>query len=283
MRGIGFGFAESGTVTQLAQEGNPKPRLFRLPEDEAVINRLGFNNRGVEVFLQNLDSLEKYGSLVVGVNIGKNKYQADPAADYVALLEKVHSRAHYVTINVSSPNTPGLRELQARNYLSELAARLAEKRKELAAEGRGKTPMLIKVAPDLSEEEQEDIAEIALGGFDGIIISNTTTGHREKLKNRHANETGGLSGRPLFGPSTAALGRFYGLTKGKIPLVGVGGVFSAADAYAKIKNGASLVQIYTSMIYKGPGVVNEIKEGLNVLLEKDGFSSVSRAVGVEAG
>lgn len=278
----GFGFVECGTVTPLAQPGNEKPRLFRLREDEAVINRLGFNNGGLEPFVRNLQA-RKHARGVVGANIGKNKDQPDAVADYVAGLRAVYAQADYVTVNISSPNTQGLRDLQQRDALEDLLSALAGLRAALAQEQKRRVPLLLKVAPDLSAPEREDIAALVLAhGIDGLIVSNTTLARPESLRSKHAGQRGGLSGKPLMGMSTQGLADFYRLTGGKLPLVGVGGIASAEDAYAKIRAGASLVQLYTALVYQGFGLVRDICDKLPRLLANDGFSRIQDAIGADA-
>jgi dihydroorotate dehydrogenase len=273
---LGFGFAETGTVTPRPQPGNPKPRLFRLYEDEAVINRLGFNSGGLEPTLARLRARQRNG--IVGVNLGKNRDSEDAAADYLDGVRRVGTLADYFVINVSSPNTPGLRDLQRRDILDDLLRRLVAARDE-AAPG---APLLVKIAPDLSAEERADIAAVVgSNGVDGIIVSNTTIARPPGLKSPAASEQGGLSGKPLFAPSTALLGEIYRLTDGRIPLVGVGGIASAGDAYAKIRAGASLVQLYTALVFEGPALVGRIKRGLAELLRQDGFGSITEAVGAD--
>ena len=267
---LGFGFVETGTVTPLPQAGNPRPRVFRLAADDAVINRLGFNNAGLAAHVERLRRRQRRG--IVGVNIGANKDSADRIGDYVAGLAAVAPHASYVTINISSPNTPGLRGLQT-------AAALAELLDRLGAVDSGK-PVFVKVAPDLSGDEIAAVAEVALAsGIAGLIVSNTTLA-RPGLRSGAASEAGGLSGAPLFAPATDILRAFARATGGKLALIGVGGVASGPDAYAKIRAGASAVQLYTGLIYHGPGLVARIKTDLAALLRRDGFSSVAEAVGV---
>jgi len=278
----GFGFVETGTVTPKPQAGNPKPRLFRLTEDHAVINRMGFNNLGLEVYARNLKrraGLGKQG--IVGANIGANKDSEDPVGDYVVCLERLLGLANYFTINISSPNTPGLRALQGREALDGLLSRLVAVRN--GARGLTvKPPLFVKIAPDLDAQEREDIAGIMLKhDMDGVIISNTTIGLREQLTSQFSGETGGLSGEPLFETSTELLSDIYRLTGGKIPLIGVGGISSGEDAYRKIRAGASLVQLYSALIFQGPGLVRKIKHDLTEILKKDGFTSISDAVGID--
>ncbi len=274
--GLGFGFAESGTVTPRPQPGNAKPRLFRLDEDRAVINRLGFNSQGLEPTLARFRARRRTG--IVGVNLGKNRDSTDAAGDYLEGVRRVGKLADYFVINVSSPNTPGLRDLQRREILSDLLRRLVETR-DASAPG---TPLLVKIAPDLSPEERADIAAIApASGIDGIVIGNTTVARPPGLRSADAHEQGGLSGEPLFAPSTAVLRDIYRLTEGKIILIGVGGIASAADAYAKIRAGASLVQLYTALVFEGPALVGRIKRGLAELLSRDGFASIAEAIGAD--
>jgi dihydroorotate dehydrogenase len=271
---LGFGFAEAGTVTPRPQPGNPKPRIFRLYDDRAVINRMGFNSQGLEPTLARLRARPRVG--IVGVNLGKNRDSTDAAADYLEGVRRVGPLADYFVINVSSPNTPGLRDLQRREILDDLLRRLVAARDE-AAPG---TPLLVKIAPDLSLEERADIAALAgPSGIDGIVIANTTIARPAGLESAAAGEQGGLSGSPLFAPSTALLGEIYRLTQGKIPLVGVGGISSATDAYAKIRAGASLVQLYTALVFDGPALIGRIKRDLAELLRRDGFSSIVEAIG----
>lgn len=276
----GFGFVECGTVTPLAQPGNDRPRLFRLREDRAVINRLGFNNKGVEEFADRLAAREgKKG--IVGANVGANKESADRAADYVAGMGRVWKHASYVTANISSPNTPGLRGLQERGALEDLLGRLREARVHLEA-AHGKRPLFLKVAPDLDDAAVRDISEIVLAyGIDALIVSNTTLARPPHLTSYNADETGGLSGQPLFAPSTQILRQFAQALGGKLPLIGVGGVESGATALAKIKAGASAVQLYSALVYDGPGLVARILDELDGLLAAEGFDAVSEAVGVE--
>jgi dihydroorotate dehydrogenase len=273
---LGCGFAETGTVTPRPQPGNPKPRIFRLYEDRAVINRMGFNSRGLEPTLARLHARRRVG--VVGVNLGKNRDSTDAAADYLEGVRRVGALADYFVINVSSPNTPGLRDLQRREILDDLLRQLVTARDEVAPG----TPLLVKIAPDLSPEECADIAALAgPSGIDGIVIANTTIARPASLQSAAAGEQGGLSGRPLFAPSTALLGDIYRLTGGKLPLIGVGGIANAEDAYAKIRAGASLVQLYTALVFEGPALIGRIKRGLAALLERDGFASIAEAVGAD--
>lgn len=278
---LGFAFVEAGTVTPLLQPGNPEPRLFRIPEARAVINRLGFNNEGLEAFCARIaetanDPLVR--RRVVGANVGCNKESKDKTADFVKGVVAVSELADYVTINVSSPNTPGLRGLQNRAEFEQLLSEVQKKRSHLSAQ----PSLLVKISPDLDEAGLQDVADVAMKAkVDGLIISNTTISRPASLPKDIAAEAGGLSGAPLFDISNQALARVYALTKGKLPLIGVGGVGSAEDAYKKIRSGASLVQLYTALIYEGPGLIGKIKSGLVKLLQRDGFRNVSEAVGVD--
>jgi len=274
----GFGFVECGTVTPLPQAGNPKPRLFRLSEDEAVINRMGFNNEGLDAFAHHLQSVR---GGVVGLNIGANKDAADRVADYVTGLKRLWGRGSYFTINISSPNTPGLRALQGRSHLDELLGRVAAERTALRAASGRNMPIFLKIAPDLTEAEIADTVESAIHhGLDGMIVSNTTL-DREGLTSEFKAEAGGMSGAPLFEKATAALRVARAASGGQLLLIGAGGVRDGATAYAKIRAGASLVQLYSAMVYRGPGLVDTVRRELVALLAADGFASVSQAVGAE--
>ncbi len=274
----GFGFVECGTVTPRPQAGNPRPRLFRLTADSAVINRMGFNNDGLDAFASGLGARGAGG--VVGANVGANKESVDRAADYVAGLRRLWPLADYFTLNVSSPNTPGLRDLQAKGALGDLLGAVAEARSVLAATPAGDRPLFLKVAPDLALGEVGDIVATALAfGLDGLIVANTTVARPETLRSGRRGEAGGLSGAPLFGPSTALLREFAAAAAGRLSLVGVGGVSSGRDAYAKILAGANAVQLYTALIYEGPGLVARLQHDLAALLRADGFRSISEAVG----
>lgn len=277
---IGFGFVEAGTVTPRPQEGNPGPRLFRLAADRAVINRLGFNNDGHAAVLARLQKRRRRKG-IIGVNVGANRDAQDRVADYVAGIRAFAGVADYLTVNVSSPNTAGLRALQGRDALGGLLEKAIAARDEAAADGP-RRPVLLKIAPDLTADGLKGAVEVAMTrGIDGIIVSNTTVA-RPMLKDREqAMETGGLSGRPLFAPSTRCLARVYRMTKGELPLIGVGGIDSGETAYAKIKAGASLVQLYTGLIFEGVGLVGRIKRDLARLAEKDGHKSVAAAVGTD--
>lgn len=271
----GFGHVECGTVTLKPQAGNPKPRVFRLVEDEAVINRLGFNNDGIGPFAARLKRCNR-AHAVVGANIGRGKDTEDAISDYVQLFKSVVSIADYVTVNVSSPNTQGVRGLQEKNALGHLLNALRTERAALNLH----TPIVLKIAPDLDTQGREDVAVVALENkVDGLIVSNTTIKRPNTLKSALHGESGGLSGQPLFAISNQQLKDMYRFTDGKIPLIGVGGVASAEQAYAKILSGASLVQLYTGLIYKGFGLVPEILDGLKILMERDGFTHIQDAIG----
>ncbi len=269
---LGFGFVECGSVTPLPQAGNPRPRLFRLAEDHAVINRMGFNNEGIEHAAVRLRSRAGRAG-IVGINLGANKDSADRTGDYVIGVRAAAALASYVTVNISSPNTPGLRALQDGAALADLIARV------VAARGAVAVPLFIKVAPDLETADFDVIARAAIdGGVDGLIVSNTTIA-RPAMRSRFAAEAGGLSGEPLAPLAMAALHGLVRATGGTLPLIAVGGIASGADAYARIRAGASAVQLYTALVYQGPGLVARIKAELAALLRRDGFASVGEAVG----
>lgn len=269
---LGFGFVECGSVTPLPQPGNPKPRLFRLSADRAIINRMGFNNAGLEAFADRLAHRPK--TAVIGANLGANKETEDKAADYVAGLVRLKGLADYVTVNVSSPNTPGLRALQGRAALDDLLGRLA------AARGDDPTPVFLKIAPDLTADEIALIVEASLDhGLDALIVSNTTLDRPESLRSPDRGETGGLSGAPLRARAMDALRAAAEASAGRLPLIAVGGVDSGAEAFARIRAGASAIQVYSALIYEGPGLVSRIKLELAERLRAEGFSTVSEAVG----
>jgi dihydroorotate dehydrogenase len=275
---LGFGFVEIGSVTPRPQPGNPKPRLFRLTEDRAIINRLGFNSEGLAAVEARL-AVRSRSRGIIGVNLGKNRDCADAVADYRAGVAALAPHADYLVVNISSPNTPGLRALQGRAPLEALIRGVDEARTQASA---APPPLLVKLAPDLTPEDCRDVAEVALAArLDGLIVGNTTIARPPGLKSRHRAESGGLSGRPLMAPSTRLLAEVYRLTAGRIPLIGVGGIASGADAYAKIRAGASLVELYTALVYEGPGLVGRIKSDLTALLRRDGFGAVSEAVGAD--
>jgi len=274
----GFGFVEAGTVTARPQPGNPRPRLFRLKKDMAIINRIGFNSEGAHAVAGRLRGRQHVG--VVGINLGKNKDSRDIASDYVEGVRVLAPFADYMVLNVSSPNTPGLRQLQSREHLADLLAAVKAALAETALEQS--PPLLLKIAPDLTEGDKGDIAEISLAvGIDGLIATNTTVERPASLADPHRVEAGGLSGLPLMVPSTRVLGEMYRLTNGELPIIGCGGVQSGTDAYAKIRAGASLVQLYSALVYHGPDLVNRIKRQLAELLKADGFNNVAEAVGAD--
>jgi len=270
----GFGFVECGTVTPKPQAGNPRPRLFRLSEDRAVINRMGFNNEGLAAYAGRLAGR---GPGVVGANFGANKDSEDRIGDYVVGLKRLWGLSDYYTVNISSPNTPGLRALQTKAALEELLGRIVEAAQTLPDDGG--RPIYLKVAPDLEDGEVEAICDVVdANGFTGVIVSNTTVA-RPSLRSSQAGETGGLSGAPLFEPSTQMLRRFAQAAAGRFELIGAGGIASGADAYAKIRAGAVAVQLYSALVFEGPGLVTRIKRELAQRLQADGFRSVREAVG----
>ncbi len=270
--GLGFGSVEIGTLTPLAQPGNRKPRIFRLPEDRAVINRLGFNNGGLDGALPRAQSAKRNG--VLGINVGANKDASDRTADYVHGVTRAALHADYITINISSPNTPGLRDLQHGAALRDLLA--------ACTAAKGTTPIFLKVAPDLEPADIDDIARAALDNrIDALIVNNTTIS-RPGLRSINAKETGGLSGAPLTPLARQRLSDFRKATGAAIPLISVGGVDSGAEAYARLRAGASLVQLYTALVYEGPGLPARILRELDALLQRDGFATVADAVGVDA-
>ncbi len=276
----GFGFVECGTVTPRAQDGNPRPRIFRLSEDRAVINRLGFNNKGLDDFADRLAARTQRPG-VVGANVGANKDSADRAADYVLGMGRVWKHAAYVTANISSPNTPGLRGLQERGALEDLLGRLRDARAPLET-AHGKRPLFLKVAPDLDETAVRDIAEIAIEyGLDALIVSNTTLQRPEHLTSDNREEAGGLSGQPLFQISTHMLRLFAQALGGRLPLIGVGGVESGLTALAKIRAGATAVQLYSALVYQGPGLIARILDELDGLLAAEGVDSIAEMIGAE--
>lgn len=257
---LGFGFVEIGTTTPRPQEGNPKPRMFRLRQHEAVINRLGFNNLGVDALVRNVERARRRGPGLLGINIGKNRDtpNENAADDYLHCLERVYPLADYVTVNISSPNTQGLRDLQQEEALWRLVCTLRERQEDLAAQHGHRTPMLLKIAPDLSEPEIDSIAEVLnKARVDGAIATNTTVDRFAVEGHAHAGEAGGLSGRPLYGKSTAVLRRLRARLEDRVVLVGVGGILSGADAAGKVAAGAQLVQMYTGLVYRGPGLIAE--------------------------
>jgi len=272
---LGFGFVETGTVTPRPQPGNPRPRLFRLEADRAVVNRMGFNNGGLDAYLARLDALPR-GAVPVGANVGINKEGADPERDYATLVAAVARRADYVVINVSSPNTPGLRDLQGEARLRSILAAVAGRLEQ-------PPPLLVKLAPDLSDDGLAALVEVcAECRVDGLIISNTTIARPDGLRSPHAREAGGLSGPPLFARSTAMLARAHLLARGRLTLIGVGGVSSGRDAWEKIRAGARLVQLYTAFAYDGPALLPRLKAELLAAMREAGFARVEDAVGTDA-
>jgi dihydroorotate dehydrogenase len=287
--GFGFGFIEIGAVTALAQPGNPKPRLYRLPEDDALINRLGFNNEGAARIAERLRRLRSHGcplKVPLGVNLGRSKIveTKDAVADFLFAFEQVFAYGDFFTLNVSSPNTPQLRDLQERGLLQALLHAVQEKNRELAARrGLAPKPVLVKIAPDMEFRQVDDIVEVAVSeNIGGIIATNATAFLRETLASR-SQEPGGLSGRPLRALASSFVRHLYRSVDKKLPIIGVGGVFTAEDAYEKIKAGATAVQIYTGFVYEGPAAVKRINEGLLRLIERDGYPSIAEAVGSEQG
>jgi dihydroorotate dehydrogenase len=282
MGALGFGFAELGTLTPLAQAGNPRPRLFRLARDEAVINRMGFNNGGQAAARARLARHKVPAGFVLGVNIGANKDATDRIADYETGVRAMSPYADYLTVNISSPNTPGLRALQDRGALDELLGRVMAARASVGhRNGSHLPPILLKVAPDLEPADIDDIAQLSLThGVDALIVSNTTIS-RPSLSSTQRDEAGGLSGAPLHDLALARLRDFRQRLGPRLPLIGAGGIATAAQAYARIRAGASLVQLYSALVYEGPYLPARINKGLATLLQRDGFGTVSEAVGVD--
>uniref|UniRef100_A0A3P8UJM0 Dihydroorotate dehydrogenase (quinone), mitochondrial n=1 Tax=Cynoglossus semilaevis TaxID=244447 RepID=A0A3P8UJM0_CYNSE len=283
---IGFGFVEVGTITPKPQDGNPRPRVFRLTSDQAIINRYGFNSCGLAGAQQRLKGREETQhklsevGLPLGINLGKNKLSQDAGADYLEGVRALGTLADYLVVNVSSPNTPGLRDLQGKTALQQLLHSVLKERNALKVEH--KPPVLVKIAPDLSAQDKQDIAEVVVElGVDGLMVSNTTVSRPETLQDPNKAEVGGLSGQPLKDLSTNTVREMYSLTKGKIPIIGIGGIACGRDAMDKIRAGASLVQLYTAFTYQGPPVVTKIKRELEQILKDEGFSSVSEAIGAD--
>jgi dihydroorotate dehydrogenase len=279
---LGFGFVEIGTVTPKPQSGNPRPRLFRLERDEAVINRLGFNNDGAEPVLRRLASRANLGG-IIGVNVGANKDSPDRVADYVRLIETFAPVASYFTVNVSSPNTPGLRNMQQAHILDDLLAKVIDARERVRAKA-GDSPVLLKIAPDLSLAELDEVVHVARSRrVDGMIVANTTVGRPSSLRETaRAKEQGGLSGRPLFRLSTRMVAETYVRAEGAFPLIGVGGIDSGGAALTKIRAGASLIQLYSPLVFKGLGLVDDIKSDLTSTLLRTGREQLSEIVGADA-
>lgn len=283
---MGFGFVEVGSITPKPQEGNPKPRVFRLTTDQAIVNRYGFNSCGLSEVQQRLlarDPIQREKTQAghpLGINLGKNKVSQDAAADYQEGVRELGPLADYLVVNVSSPNTPGLRNLQGKAELRQLLSTVLKERDALQGERR--LPVLVKIAPDLCAQDKRDIADVVTElGVDGLMVSNTTVARPDSLKDPQQTEVGGLSGQPLKELSTQTVGEMYSLTKGKVPIIGIGGVASGKDALDKIRAGASLVQFYTALTFHGPPVVTKIKRELEQLLQEQGFSSVAEAVGAD--
>ncbi|XP_072452126.1 dihydroorotate dehydrogenase (quinone), mitochondrial isoform X2 [Chiloscyllium punctatum] len=283
---LGFGFVEVGSVTPQPQDGNPKPRVFRLATDQAVINRYGFNSHGSIAVQQRLqarsetqEQLTKVGR-PLGINLGKNKLSQDAAADYVKGVQQLGPLADYLVVNLSSPNTPGLRALQSKKELRTLLEKVLKERDSLTV--NRKPAILLKIAPDLTAQDKKDIAGVVMElGVDGLIVTNTTVGRPQSLQDPQQAQSGGLSGAPLKEMSTQTVNEMYSLTKGRIPIIGVGGISNGADALEKIRAGATLIQLYTALVYQGPPVVNKIKRELEQLLKEQGFSSIAEAVGAD--
>ncbi|MAF97271.1 MAG: dihydroorotate dehydrogenase (quinone) [Micavibrio sp.] len=279
---MGFGFVEVGTVTPKPQSGNPRQRVFRDIANEAVINRMGFPSKGVNAFKDNLEKFlgsKNHPAGVIGLNIGMNKTQKNPAKDYGLLIRMLGPMADYITINISSPNTPGLRDLQQREPLTELLKEILDVRQKSC--GEHAPPILVKLAPDLTPEQREEIAQVLLDvKIDGIILGNTTLARPEFLDKDFREEKGGLSGQPLTDKATELVSDFYRLTKGQIPIIGAGGITSANQAYDKIKAGASLVQLYSALAFRGPSLIQSINDELLSLVKADGYSNISEAIGV---
>ncbi len=287
--GFGFGFVEIGAITAQPQPGNPQPRLFRLPKDQALINRLGFNNEGADAIATKLEGLQKNGGaprISLGVNIGRSKVveNKDAAADYLFTFERLYPYGDYFTLNVSSPNTPYLRELQEKNQLVDLLDIIQARNREMARQLKiNEKPVLVKIAPDMEFSQVDEIIEVLQSRkVTGIVATNATAFLRENLVTR-TNEPGGLSGKPLKARSTSFIRHIYAVTQGQLPIIGSGGIFTAEDAYEKIKAGATAVQIYTGFVYEGPTAVKRINCGLLGLMEKEGFKSLAEVVGSEAG
>ncbi|XP_020819390.1 dihydroorotate dehydrogenase (quinone), mitochondrial isoform X3 [Phascolarctos cinereus] len=283
---MGFGFVEVGSVTPKPQEGNPKPRVFRLPEDQAVINRYGFNSQGLSVVEHRLRAREQkqvkltQDGMPLGINLGKNKSSSDAAADYTEGVRVMGPLADYLVVNVSSPNTAGLRNLQGKEELRQLLIKVLKERDAL--QGGHKPAVLVKIAPDLTAQEKREIASVMKElGVDGLIVANTTVSRPASLQCALRSEVGGLSGKPLRDLATQTVSEMYLLTEGKIPIIGVGGICSGRDALEKIRAGASLVQVYTAFTYGGPPVVGKIKRELEALLKEQGFSQLTDAIGAD--
>jgi dihydroorotate dehydrogenase len=285
---FGFGFIEIGAITAQAQPGNPKPRLYRLPEDEALINRLGFNNDGADAIALKLDRLRERGrrpKIPLGINIGRTKIveTKDAVADFLSCFERLFHYGDFFTLNVSSPNTPNLRDLQEKSLLRDLVAAVREKNLRLASHAAiDPKPVFVKIAPDMEFAQVDEIIDVVKSErLSGIVATNATAFMRKNLRSPYGSEPGGLSGRPITNMVTGFIAHIYKVTQGTVPIIGVGGIFNAQDAYAKIRAGASTVQIYTGWIYEGPSAVKRINKGLLRLIERDGLKHISEAVGLE--
>jgi dihydroorotate dehydrogenase len=280
MLGYGFGFVEVGTVTPKQQDGNPKPRVFRDKDGKNIINRMGFPNSGSNVFEANYQNFREHGKNnigIVGINVGKNKDQEAALDDYVALVHRFGKQADYLTVNISSPNTPGLRDLQNPDELLPFLRQLI-----IVRNARCKTPLLVKLAPDLNDSEIADISQCLLDAkIDGLILTNTTLDRPKTLPEDFSSEIGGLSGQILQNKSLDVISKFYKQTKGKLPIIGAGGIHDATSAYAKIKAGASLVQLYSALVFQGPSLPNKINKELLKLIKADGYESIAQAIGVD--
>ncbi len=280
MFSLGFGYVEVGTITPLPQKGNPKPRIFRLEEDSAIINSLGFNNKGSKKIKKNISKIKKSFSTnrIIGVNIGKNKNSINSIDDYIYGIEELGNLASYITINISSPNTEGLRDLQLRGNIENLIKKIILKREEISS--INKKPIFIKISPDLNDDQLRDIALISLANnIDGLILTNTTINRSDNLLSKNKIIKGGLSGKPLFKSSNNILRKMYNLTNGQILLIGVGGISNGSDCYEKIKSGASLLQLYTALTFSGPLLISKIKKELIDLIKTDGYKNISEVVG----
>ncbi len=277
---LGFGFVEVGTVTPKPQTGNIKPRVFRLKEDNAIINSLGFNSKGIKKVKKNLSKIQNpyLNNKIIGINIGKNKDSTDAIRDYLIGIEELGNLSSYITINISSPNTLGLRDLQLRGNIEKLIKNILKKREEISS--INKKPILIKISPDLNDDQLRDLALISLANnIDGLILTNTSISRPITLKSKFKEKKGGLSGQPLFKGSNLILKKMYNLTNGQIPLVGVGGVSSGSDCYEKLKSGATLIQLYTALVYHGPDLISDIKNELIYLIKTDGYNKISDVIG----
>tara|TARA_R110002110_G_scaffold92214_4_gene240186 strand:+ start:1966 stop:3036 length:1071 start_codon:yes stop_codon:yes gene_type:complete len=282
MLAAGFGFVEAGTVTPLPQPGNPKPRMFRLSEDNAAINRLGFNGQGLAPYVRRVARRGR-GLGPFGANIGKNKVTEDGAADYEIGIEAVAPYADYLVANISSPNTPGLRAMQGREILADMIGRVLQARARAVPDAEKRPPLIVKIAPDLDDGDRADIAAVIMDtGVDGMTVANTTVQRPSDMTDPQTAEAGGLSGAPLFPIALEIVGDMYRRTGGSVPIIGCGGIASGADAYAMIRAGASIVQLYTALVFHGPALIPRIKQELTVLLKRDGFAHVADAVGADA-